>query len=125
MAADYLFIGLAHPACRNSILTSANKKDHASMGTALMRQTQVILKNVEHVIAIKLLCTCQAYNLICQKTLKAGKGTRAVYDTIRARIPFLNKNRELYVDINAVVDMIHSCEIIKNVEAAVGESKGY
>ena len=117
---------LAHPACVDSIPTSANKEDHVSMGTTSMRQTRQILKNVEYVVAIELLCACQAYDLICQeKKVKAGNGTRVAYDTIRAQIPYLEKDRELYADIETVVRMIRSGEIIQNVEVAVGRLKGY
>jgi histidine ammonia-lyase len=117
---------LAHPACVDSIPTSANKEDHVSMGTTSMRQTRQILRNVEHVVAIELLCACQAYDLISQdKKVKAGKGTRLAHDTIRAQIPYLEKDRELYADIETVVRMIRSGKIIDNVEAAVGGLKGY
>jgi histidine ammonia-lyase len=96
------------------------------MGTTAMRQAREILDNVEHVIAIELLCACQAYDLVCQKgELNAGKGTRAAYKTIRAEIPYLEKDRELYTDIDAVVSLIRSGQIVENVEAAIGEVKGY
>ena len=36
---------LAHPACVDSIPTSANKEDHVSMGTIAARQAREILAN--------------------------------------------------------------------------------
>ena len=117
---------LAHPACVDSIPTSANKEDHVSMGTTAMRQAREILGNVEHVVAIELLCACQAYDLVCQEgEFKAGKGTRAAYETIREQIPYLEKDRELYTDIETVVGLIRSGRIVENVEAAIGEVKVY
>jgi histidine ammonia-lyase len=117
---------LAHPACVDSIPTSANKEDHVSMGTIAVRQTRDILYNVEHIIAIEILCACQAYDLLCLKgPIRAGKGTRAAYATVRRQVPYLDKDRELYQDIERVSAMIRSGEIIETVEAAVGEIKGF
>ncbi len=117
---------LAHPACVDSIPTSANKEDHVSMGTIAIRQTREILFNVEHIIAIELLCACQAYDLLrLENPAESGRGTRAAYDTIRRRVPYLDKDREVYIDIETVAGLMRSGEIVKNVEAAVGEINGY
>jgi histidine ammonia-lyase len=117
---------LAHPACVDSIPTSANKEDHVSMGTIAIRQARDILFNVEHIIAVELLCACQAYDLIHFKSpLKPGKGTREAYKSIRRHVPYLEKDRELYVDIEKVVALIRSGEIIEAVESAIGELEGY
>ncbi len=117
---------LAHPACIDSIPTSANKEDHVSMGTIAMRKTQEILRNVERVIAIEFLCAAQAYDLVnLQAPLKAGLGTRAAHKAIRRRVPYLANDRELYRDIEAVIEAMQSDEIINAAEDAVGEVKGY
>lgn len=117
---------LAHPACVDSIPTSANKEDHVSMGSIAMRQARDILSNVEHIVAIELLCASQAYDLInlCAP-MEAGDGTRAAYETIRHHVPYLEKDRELYVDIETVGGLMRSGEIISNVEAAVGGIDGF
>ncbi len=116
---------LSHPACVDSIPTSANKEDHVSMGTIAVRQTRSILENVENVVAIELLCAAQAYDLITEKKpMKAGVGTRAAYGVIRDHIPYFNKDRDLYLDIEAMVKILRSGEIIKAVEKAAGPLKG-
>jgi histidine ammonia-lyase len=116
---------LAHPACVDSIPTSANKEDHVSMGTIAMRQTREILENVEHVVAIELLCAAQAYDLITEQSpMVAGRGTRVAYDVIRRHVPFMDRDRDLYRDINAMVAVLRSGEIISAVEDAVGEIYG-
>ena len=117
---------LAHPACIDSIPTSANKEDHVSMGTIAIRKTEEILRNVERVIAIEFLCAAQAYDLLNQQApLKAGDGTLAAHKAIRRRVPYLTHDRELYRDIEAVMEAMRSNEIINAVEDAVGEIKGY
>ncbi len=116
---------LSHPACVDSIPTSANKEDHVSMGTIAVRQTRSILENVENVVAIELLCAAQAYDLVTEnKPMKAGVGTRAAYGVIRDHIPYFDKDRDLYLDIEAMVKILRSGEIIKAVEKAAGPLKG-
>jgi histidine ammonia-lyase len=115
---------LAHPACVDSIPTSANKEDHVSMGTIGIRQSREILTNVENVIAIELLCAAQAYDLLTEnKRLKAGKGTREAYRVIRSHVPYMSRDRELYMDMEIMVDVLRSGAILEAVEAAVGRIK--
>jgi histidine ammonia-lyase len=112
---------LAHPACVDSIPTSANKEDHVSMGTIAMRQSREILTNVEHVVAIELLCAAQAYDLLTENhPLQGGRGTRVAYEVIRRHIPYLAADRDLYRDIDAMVAVMRSGELVGAVEAAVG-----
>lgn len=112
---------LAHPACVDSIPTSANKEDHVSMGTIAIRQTREILDNVAHIIAIELLCAAQSYDLVTsEKKMDAGRGTYAAYKTIREKVPFLEQDRVLSTDIKVVVDMIQSNKILNEVEKAIG-----
>ncbi len=116
---------LAHPACVDSIPTSANKEDHVSMGTIAIRQSREILNNVEYVIAIELLCAAQAYDLINQiNPMTGGVGTRVAYEVVRRHVPYLDKDRDLYLDIETMVKVLRSGEIVEAVEAAVGTLKG-
>jgi len=112
---------LAHPACVDSIPTSANKEDHVSMGTIAIRQSREILTNVENVIAIELLCAAQAYDLLTEaQRLKAGRGTREAYRVIRGHVPYMSQDRELYKDVETMVRVLRSGEILEAVEATVG-----
>ncbi|MBF0211488.1 MAG: histidine ammonia-lyase [Desulfamplus sp.] len=116
---------LAHPACVDSIPTSANKEDHVSMGTIAIRQTREILDNVEHVLAIELLCAAQAYDLINEiRPMRGGVGTRAAYEVIRSYVPYLDRDRDLYLDIETMVKVLRSGEIIEAVEANIGTING-
>ncbi|MGD8834046.1 MAG: histidine ammonia-lyase [Desulfobacteraceae bacterium] len=119
---------LAHPACVDSIPTSANKEDHVSMGTIAIRQSREILDNVLNIIAIELLCATQACDLINdarRPPLVGGRGTRVAYELIRDHIPHLKADRELYKEIGAMVDVIRSGALVEAVESAIGEMKGY
>ncbi|MEJ5365871.1 MAG: histidine ammonia-lyase [Desulfosoma sp.] len=109
---------LAHPASVDSIPTSANKEDHVSMGTFAARKCRDILRNVETVLAIELLCGAQALDLFTN--MKPGTGTLAAYRCIRRRIPHLEKDRVLAPDIRAMTDLIRSGDLVRAVEAEVG-----
>jgi histidine ammonia-lyase len=109
---------LAHPASVDSIPTSANKEDHVSMGTIAARKCRSIVANAETVLAIELLCGCQAVDLLTKG--RPGRGTEAAYAACRERIPVLDRDRELGRDIEAMTALLRSGEIIRRVEQAVG-----
>jgi histidine ammonia-lyase len=109
---------LSHPACVDSIPTSANKEDHVSMGPIAARKCREIVRNAEHVIAIELLCAAQAMDLFTN--MRPGEGTCAAYQSIRGVVSHLERDRVLAPDIARVVELLRSGEIILNVERVVG-----
>lgn len=110
---------LVHPASVDSIPSSANQEDHVSMGTIAARKTKSILENSEKVLAIELLCGCQALDY--RKPRNGGSAARAVLELVREQIPHLNSDRQLSKDIETVAEMLRSGEIAKTVEEQVGE----
>ncbi len=109
---------LSHPASVDSIPTSANKEDHVSMGTIAARKCRSVIANAEAVLAIELLCGCQAVDLLTKGS--PGRGTEAAYRTCREKVPVLDRDRELGRDIDAMLALLRSGEIIDRVSAAVG-----
>lgn len=109
---------LSHPACVDSIPTSANKEDHVSMGTISARKARDVVKNSENVLAIELLCAAQALDLFTN--MKPGQGTLAAYRAIRHAVPHLDKDRVLSPDIERVVGLIREGVLLKEVESKVG-----
>jgi histidine ammonia-lyase len=110
---------LSHPACVDSIPTSANKEDHVSMGTISARKCREVVKNTEKVIAIELLCSAQAMDLFTN--IKPGEGTLVAYKAIRDAIPPLDKDRILSKDIETMMHLMRSGKIIEEVERVVGK----
>jgi histidine ammonia-lyase len=110
---------LCHPACVDSIPTSANKEDHVSMGTISARKCREIVRNSETVVAIELLCAAQAMDLFTN--MRPGEGTCAAYRVIRGGVPHLEQDRVLSHDIEAVVNLIRSGKLVQEVEGVVGE----
>jgi len=109
---------LAHPACVDSIPTSANKEDHVSMGTIAARKCREIVKNAEYVIAIELMCAAQAMDLFTN--MKSGEGTLAAYKAIREVVAHLDKDRILSKDIEIIRSLMRSGRIVNEVERVVG-----
>jgi histidine ammonia-lyase len=110
---------LSHPACVDSIPTSANKEDHVPMGTIAARKLREIVRNTEYVVSIELLCAAQALDLFTN--LKPGEGTLAAYNVIRHTVPHLDKDRILSADIEAVMQLIKNGAILEQTEKAVGK----
>jgi len=110
---------LSHPACVDSIPTSANKEDHVSMGTISARKLREIVRNTEHVIAIELLCGAQAMDLFTN--MKPGEGTLIAYKIIRDEVPHLEKDRIISKDIETMVNVMRSGKILKEIERVVGK----
>lgn len=109
---------LAHPASVDSIPSSANQEDHVSMGTIAARKAREILNNARRVVAMELMCACQAIDMRGDKGL--GKGTQAAYNTIRNSVSTLLEDRPLYEDINKCEAILIDESLVKNVEEKAG-----
>ena len=108
---------LAHPASVDSIPSSGNQEDHVSMGTIAARKAQEILNNVRRVIAMEMMCACQAIDLQ-EGADKLGKGTKAAYDAIRRVCDMLEEDRPLYEDINRCESLLCHGAMLEAVREA-------
>jgi histidine ammonia-lyase len=110
---------LAHPASVDSIPSSANQEDHVSMGTIAARKAREILGNTRRVLAMELMCVCQAIDMRGDKGM--GAGTKPAYDTIRALVKRLEEDRPLYEDINLCESTILDGSLVSHVEDAASK----
>ncbi len=110
---------LAHPGVVDSISVSADQEDHVSMAPISVRKCQEILKNVQAVIAIEMYAAAQAMDF--RRPHRPGRGTSAAYRKLREYVPFLEKDRPLYPDINKIEELVRGNEVLGTVEAEVGE----
>ena len=108
---------LAHPASVDSIPSSGNQEDHVSMGTIAARKAQEILENARRVIAMEMMCACQAIDLQ-DGADKLGKGTKAAYDAIRRVCDMLDEDRPLYEDINRCESLLCHGAMLEAVREA-------
>ena len=84
---------LAHPACVDSIPSSANQEDFVSMGTTAARKAGTILENTRSVLAYELLTACQAID-IRRQIGRWGTGLspvgEAVFRRVREKVDFMD-----------------------------------
>ena len=109
---------LSHPASVDSIPTSGNQEDHVSMGTIAARKAREIKDNVEHVLAIEMLCAGQAIDFLKEGHL--GRGVKVVHETMRKQVPYLQEDKVMYPHMDVARDMIRSGEILQAVESKIG-----
>ena len=95
---------LAHPASVDSLPTSANQEDHVSMATFAARRLRDMNFNTSGVIAVELLSAAQGVDL--RAPLKTSPALQKAYDSIRAQVPYYEKDRFFGPDIEAVQKMI-------------------
>jgi len=108
----------SHPASVDSISVSADQEDHVSMGPIAVRKCGEILRNVQTVVAIEMMCAAQAFEFYPGK--RPGKGTAVAYDLIRTKVPALKDDRVLHPDIEAIRQLVVSSAILDAVEHEVG-----
>lgn len=112
---------LAHPASVDSIPSSANQEDHVSMGTIAARKARDILTNTIHVLAVELLAAAQGIEF--KDPEKLGKGTAVAFEIVRGSVPKWVEDREMYIDLRKGEALVREGEIVKAVEAVIGELK--
>lgn len=106
---------LTHPACVDSIPSSANQEDFVSMGTTAARKSTWIYENSLSVLAYELLTACQAIDIRRKVDgYKNGlsKVQEDIYNLIRKDIDFMDIDREIRVDIEKIEKIIRSEKIL-------------
>jgi histidine ammonia-lyase len=95
--------------------TECHNQDKVSMGATAARQARDVVALTEKVAVIHLLALCQAADL--RGADKLGR-TRAVYDRVRAEVPFVDTDREMADDIARVLDLLHEGSLLAGLVAA-------
>ncbi|MCF6262910.1 MAG: histidine ammonia-lyase [Xanthomonadales bacterium] len=107
---------LCHPASVDSIPTSLGQEDHVSMGSISALKLLSVLKNVERVLAVELLCAAQALDF--RRPIKPGKGVDAAYRFLRERINHAEEDYEVRNDLDICAAILRSGELVSVVEQA-------
>jgi histidine ammonia-lyase len=95
---------LAHPASVTNLPTSANKEDHVSMGMTSALKFAHVVKNVEMILAIELMCAAQGLEYL--RPLRPGPVLARVYDRVRERVPPLGRDMPLHGYIEALLPLV-------------------
>jgi histidine ammonia-lyase len=94
---------LAQPVSIDNVPTSDNQEDHVSMGMTAALMALDAVGRLERVVAIELLCACQA--LDCDPG-PAGAVVRALHAAVRERVPMLIQDRPPADDLRDVIALI-------------------
>ncbi|MES3038559.1 MAG: histidine ammonia-lyase [Bdellovibrionota bacterium] len=105
---------LSHPASVDSIPTSADKEDHVSMGSIAARKLAKVLLNCKNVLAMEFLSATQGLDLL--HPLKPEGNIANVHTLIRKHVPFAKQDRIFSEDINRIVELIDSGELLATAE---------
>ncbi|MBT8387358.1 MAG: aromatic amino acid ammonia-lyase [Ignavibacteria bacterium] len=108
---------LSTPASIQSIPAAADQEDFVSMGMNTAIKNAQIIDNSYGILGIEFMAAAQALDFRDHQT---GKGVTKAKEVIRKYIEFLDIDRPLYNDHNAMKKLVKSCEILEEVENEVG-----
>ena len=118
--ADHLIVEqriLSNPASIQSIPAAADQEDFVSMAMNTAIKNFQILDNAYGILGIEFMAAAQALDF---RDYKFGKGVTKAKEIIREYVEFLNEDRPLYPDHTKMKQLVKSCEILTEVEKAVG-----
>jgi histidine ammonia-lyase len=108
---------LSMPASIQSIPAAADQEDFVSMGMNTALKNFQIMDNAYGILGIEFMAAAQALDF---REYNFGKGVHKAREIIRKYVKFLDIDRPLYPDHNAMKDLVKSCEILEEVEKVVG-----
>jgi len=113
---------LSAPAYVQSIPAAADQEDFVSMGWNTALKTRQILDNAHGVLGIEFIAAAQALDF---RDFDPGKGSQAGRDSVRRFVDFLDVDRPLFKDHNKMKQAVADLEVLKDVEAKIGNLKIY
>lgn len=108
---------LSAPASIQSIPAAADQEDFVSMGMNTALKNIQILDNAYGILGIEFMGAAQALDF---REFSFGKGVQTAKNVVRKYVDFLDIDRPLYNDHNKMKQLVKSCEILEEVEKAVG-----
>ena len=105
---------LSHPASVDTIPTDGNKEDVVPMAMGAAWKLRRIVRNVQHILAIELLCGAQGIDL--RAPLRPGVGVAEAHRYVRELVPPLARDRVLSPDIALIADAVARRRFVPAVE---------
>ena len=106
---------LSHPASVDTIPTDGNREDVVPMAMGAAWKLRRILHDVQHVLAIELMCAAQGIDH--RAPLRPGAGVAEAHRTVRALIAPLEADRVLGTDIETLADAVARGRFVPAAEA--------
>lgn len=85
------------------------------MGSISGRKLNQVLDNLEYILAIELLCACQAIEF--RRPLKSTAVLEEAHDYVRRFVAFAEEDRVFADDINRIGEVIKDYSFVKHVQA--------
>jgi histidine ammonia-lyase len=95
---------LSHPASVDTIPTDGSKEDVVPMAMGAAWKARRVLRNLENILAIELMCGAQGIDF--RAPLVPGRGVRTAHERVRAIVPRLERDRVLSGDIFALMNAV-------------------
>ncbi len=108
---------LSMPASVQSIPAAADQEDFVSMGMNTAQKNFQILDNAYGILGIEMMAAAQALDF---RDYTFGAGVTKAHEVVRRHVDFLDIDRPLYNDHNAMKALIQSTEVLSEVEALIG-----
>src|ERR1700676_2368050 len=106
---------LCFPASADSIPTSLGQEDHVSMGSISGRKLEMVLENLEYILAIELMTACQAIEF--RRPLRSSSILEHAHDFVRQQVSFASEDRIFSEDIRKIKSMIESFSFVREADS--------
>lgn len=114
---------LCHPASCDSITTCSGQEDHVAMSGFAGRKALSVVRHVEHIISIELMCACQGLDFLLP--LKPSAALSRVHALVRTKIPDFERDRYLAPLMAAAYKLIRDgavwLEVRGHIEACLAQ----
>src|SRR5437762_4518782 len=104
---------LCFPASADSIPTSLGQEDHVSMGSISGRKLNMVLDNLEYILAIELLTACQAIEF--RRPLKSSEILEFAHEFVRKFVSFAEEDRIFADDIEKIKNIVADFSFVERV----------
>ncbi|HOE04431.1 MAG TPA: aromatic amino acid ammonia-lyase [Bacteroidales bacterium] len=111
---------LSAPAAIQSIPAAADQEDFVSMGMNTALKNNQILDNAYGILGIEFMAAAQALDFRKEEINTFGVGTTKAWEVVRRHVDFLDIDRPLHTDHNAMKALVKSGEILEEVEKVTG-----
>lgn len=100
-----------------SLFSPFSFSDHVSMGGFAARKALKVVSHVEYVVAIELLCACQAIDML--RPLKTTPPLERVYQLVRSAVPEWDKDRFMSPAIEKCAQLVREGQVWDAVAANI------
>ncbi|WP_299348846.1 histidine ammonia-lyase [uncultured Shimia sp.] len=104
---------LANPCVTDSTPTSANQEDHVSMAAHGARRLERMVRNLDHILGIELLCAAAGVEF--RAPLTTSPALQSVVSRLRQDVPMLEADRYMAPDLAAASELVRSGALLSGV----------